>query len=168
MVEGAAQVDPTTNRRYIVSSRALLVHFRDIPLDRITPEGVEGFKTRRTTQKGKRTGRLLRPATVNRELACLKAMFNFAIKGDIVLKNPVARVRFLPEDNEQMRVLTFTEQQQYLAAAPPALHDIAVLMLEPACVPTRSTESKRTVFTWRAGTCSIPSARQKRLAGRFL
>ena len=147
MVEGAAQVDPTTNRRYIVSSRALLVHFRDIPLDRITPEGVEGFKTQRTAQKGKRTGRLLRPATVNRELACLKAMFNFAIKGDIVLKNPVARVRSLPEDNEQMRVLTFTEQQQYLAAAPPALHDIAVLMLEPACVPTRSTESKRTVFT---------------------
>jgi integrase len=133
----------TRSKPLPVTQRPRLPHYRsppitggwDIPLDRITPEGVEGFKTQRTAQKGKATGRLLRPGTVNRELACLKAMFNFAIKGDLVLKNPVARVRFLPEHNEQMRVLTFTEQQQYLAAAPPALHDIAVLMLETGMRP---------------------------------
>ena len=60
-----------------------------------------------------------------------------------------------------MRVLTFTEQQQYLAAAPPALHDIAMLMLEPPCVPTRSTESKRDSVHLEGGYVFNPVGKTK-------
>jgi hypothetical protein len=102
---------PATSRRYRVSSAALLSHFGDQPIDRITPDDVERFKAARAmeykTVKGKekgtrkRTGQRIMPATVNRELACLKALFNHAVKSDLAVRNPVSRVAFLTEQNER-------------------------------------------------------------------
>jgi integrase len=125
--------------RYKTSSVALLKHFRDMQLDKITPEEVERFKTTRAFEyktvrgNGKRvkTDKRIRPATVNRELACLKALFHYAIKADVLAKNPVSKVKMLAEDNLQTRVLTFTEQQKYLAKAT----DVATLMLETGMRP---------------------------------
>ena len=87
--------------------------------------------------EGKRikTSKRLRPATVNRELACLKALFNFVIKADVLAKNPVGRVKFLAENNQQTRVLTYTEQQSYLSNATPVLRDVATLILETGMRP---------------------------------
>jgi integrase len=143
--EGEHAAKPATHRRYQVSSIALLRHFGDQPLDRITPEDVERFKASRAmehkTVKGKekdtrkRTARRIRPATVNRELACLKALFNHAIKSDLAVRNPVSRVGFLAEQNEQTRVLSFDEQEKYLAKATPLLRDVATLMLETGMRP---------------------------------
>jgi integrase len=132
-----------TYTRYKTSSVALLKHFRDSALDKITPEEVERFKTTRAKEhktvrgEGKRvkTSRRLRPATVNREMACLKALFNFAIKADVLAKNPVSRVKFLAENNQQTRVLNYTEQQSYLSNATPVLHDVASLILETGMRP---------------------------------
>jgi hypothetical protein len=92
------QAHPRTYQRYHTSSLALLRHFAKIPLDKIVPEDVEGFKAARAgdykTARSKtgrvKTRRGIKPATVNRELACLKAVFNFWIKADRVVKNPVA------------------------------------------------------------------------------
>lgn len=136
---------PATHRRYQVSSAALLSHFGDQPLDRITPADVERFKAARAmehkTVKGKekgirkKTGQRIMPATVNRELACLKALFNHAVKSDLAVRNPVSRVAFLAEQNEQTRVLTFDEQARYLAVATPMLRDVATLMLETGMRP---------------------------------
>lgn len=136
---------PATHRRYRVSSAALLSHFADQPLDRITAEDVERFKAARAveykTVKGKEKGERrqtkshIKPATVNRELACLKALFNHAIKSDLAVRNPVSRVAFLVEQNEQTRVLSFDEQEKYLAKATPLLRDVATLMLETGMRP---------------------------------
>jgi integrase len=126
---------PNTHKRYVISSQPLKRHFRNVRLNHITVEMVERYKTVRASQKGIRTGRKLRPATVNRELACLKAMFNHAMKDDLVAKNPVSRVKFLPEENEQMRVLTVEEQRLYLLAASQPLQDIAALILETGMRP---------------------------------
>jgi len=41
----------------------------------------------------------------------------------------------LPEDNEQMRVLTFEEQRRYLEVANQPLRDIAIIMLETGMRP---------------------------------
>jgi integrase len=118
----------------------------DKPLDKITPEEVERYKTSRSaeykTVRGKDKKRVetkhrLRPATVNRELACLRAMFNHAIKGDVTLRNPISKTaaKVLREDNEQTRVLTYDEQGKYLAKATPMLWDVATLMLETGMRP---------------------------------
>jgi hypothetical protein len=52
---------------------------------------------------------------VNRELACPKALFNHVLKTDVALPNPVSRVKFFEEHNEQTRVLSYAEQETYLA-----------------------------------------------------
>ena len=96
---------------------------------------MEEYKTRRGRQNGKRTGRRLKPATVNRELACLKAMFNHSLKNRHDFRNPVPDVDFLPENNIQDRILTFEEQRRYLAAAGPTFRDIAGLILETGMRP---------------------------------
>ena len=44
--------------------------------------------------------------------------------------SPLPRVRFLPENNVHMRVLTEDEEQRYLASASKLLHDFATVMLE--------------------------------------
>jgi integrase len=97
------------------------------------------YKTVKGKEKGSRKKTELRimPATVNRELACLRAMFNHSIKADPLLKNPVCKngVKAFHEDNEQTRVLSFDEQTRYLAAASQMLRDIATLMLETGMRP---------------------------------
>ena len=93
------------------------------------------FKAAHSLAKGQHINRRIKPATMNRELACLKALFNHAIKTDLPVRNPVSRVAFLPEQNEQTRVLSFDEQARYLAAATPMLRDVATLMLETGMRP---------------------------------
>jgi integrase len=140
------QMAPSTAERYRYSSFALLNFFGDKPLNKITPEEVERYKTSRAgefkTVRGKdkkrvQTKQRLRPATVNRELACLRAMFNHTIKGDVLLRNPISKTaaKVLREDNEQTRVLTYDEQGKYLAKASPMLFDVATLMLETGMRP---------------------------------
>jgi len=126
---------PRTHLRYKTSSKALLKYFGNPRLDALNPEEVERFKILRSGETGIRSKRPLRPATVNRELACGKAMFNFARKAHRSLLNPFAGLRMLPEDNEQMRVLSYEEQQKYLAEASQPLRDIAILMLETGMRP---------------------------------
>jgi site-specific recombinase XerD len=115
------QAHPATCRRYVTSSVALLRHFKDMSLDKITPDEVERFKTARLSQCGtvrgkdkrKTTTKKIQPATVNRELACLRAMFNHAIKADVPLRNPIGKTaaKALREDNEQTRVLTCDDRR---------------------------------------------------------
>jgi integrase len=134
---------PATCRRYVTSSKALLRNFGNTSLDRISSDDVEKFKTWRARQKkaaqGKKSKRAakvtkqLRPATVNRELACLKHLFKR--NDSLVLKNPVKGVKSLDEDNEQTRVLSSDEEKLYLLAASQPLQDIATLMLETGCRP---------------------------------
>jgi integrase len=124
---------------------ALLRFFGYTPLDKITPEEVERFKTTRAgefkTVRGKEKGvrvktkKRVRPATVNREMACLKALFNFAIKADVIVRNPVSRVKFLAENNQQTRVLSPIEEREYFANASPLLRDVARLILETGMRP---------------------------------
>ena len=132
-VEHAATLN--TQKRYVTSSKPLLAHFQKTPLDRISAQDVEAYKARRAAAKGIRTGRKLRPATVNRELACLRAMFNHAIKAHPDLRNPVSRVKFLAEDNQKERTLTFAEQRLYLACATDTLADVAGIILETGMRP---------------------------------
>jgi integrase len=126
---------PRTHQRYVTSSIALLRYFKNQPLDAITAEDVENYKAERALTRSQKTRRRLRPATTNRELACAKAVFNFAIKSGLPLQNPFSKIKFLDEQNEQTRVLTYTEQQKYLAEASQPLQDVAVLMLETGMRP---------------------------------
>ncbi|HUA97196.1 MAG TPA: site-specific integrase [Terracidiphilus sp.] len=147
--EGEHADKPATFRRHQISSVALLKYFRDKSLDEIEAGDVEKFKTMRlgqfTTARAKEgrktTKKRIRPATVNRELALVRAIFNHVAKDGVILKNPVGpkndktKAHMLNEQNEQTRVLSYDEEARYLAAATPLLRDVATIILETGMRP---------------------------------
>ena len=87
--------------------KKLLTHFKGKYLTQITTYLVEQYKAERIQK--------VKPATVNREVACLKAIFNKAIlwkkfKGE----NPVSKVKLFREDNTRVRFLTKEEISELL------------------------------------------------------
>ena len=128
---------PATYERYRTSTKSLLafLRFKNTAIDEITPGMIEEFKAWRARQKGQRTKRPIKPATVNRELACLKAVFFHAIKNRHGFGNPVSEVAFLREDSEQTRVISFDEQRRYVAGASETLQDVAGMILETGMRP---------------------------------
>jgi hypothetical protein len=90
----------------------------------ITPAMVSQYQAHRQASLS-RFGRPVKPSTINRELAILRAMFNVAQRGVLVLKggspehNPVAsRLAFAKEHNERDVVLSPEELDRLLAMAP--------------------------------------------------
>lgn len=166
---------PNTHKRYETSSKALLRYFGDTPLDQIAPDDVEKFKTWRIKQKKSprkrkvpkvattsKAATTLMPATVNRELACLKILFNFYIKSDVLMRsNPVSRVKFFAEHNEHTRVLSQDEERLYLMAASQPLQDVATLMLETGARPEEVCRLRREDVNLDQGYLSIPFGKTK-------
>jgi integrase len=98
-------------------------------LTEIVLADIEQYKTLRQTNTDSH-GRHPKPATINRELACLKAMFNVARKGLLHLprgvpnENPVSSVKFFDEHNIRDRVLTAEAFHRRLDASPDYLKPI--------------------------------------------
>ena len=72
-------------------------------LRQILPADIERYVATRVKQ--------VKPATVNRELAFLKRVFNVAIADNKAETNPVRRVKFFRENNQRVRFLTSDEEQ---------------------------------------------------------
>jgi len=96
--------------------------FGSVNLDAITAERVEAFQESRRQE--------VAPATVNRECALLKHMFNMADRWDMYQgRNPVRLVKFLEEDNLQFQTLSQEEERALLACCPSYLQDMIVFAL---------------------------------------
>ncbi|MBI4459915.1 MAG: phage integrase SAM-like domain-containing protein, partial [Acidobacteria bacterium] len=104
---------PSTYARYMRSVKALAELFGDKRLEMIDAGWVERYKVHRSLQRRKnaRDGRLVSPAAVNRDLAVLRILFNFAIRLGKVNHNPVREIKFLKEPSRFLRVLTPEEEQ---------------------------------------------------------
>jgi integrase len=88
-----------------------------VNLEAITPLRVEDFQQHRIRE--------VSPATVNRECALLKHMFNMAERwGMHQGTNPVRLVKFLPEDNLQFQTVSEEEEQRLLEASAPYLREL--------------------------------------------
>jgi integrase len=72
------------------------------PLRQVVAGDVQRYVARRLTE--------VRPATVNREVAFLKRVFNVAIEDGLADTNPVRKVRLLREDNTRVRYLADDEE----------------------------------------------------------
>jgi len=80
--------------------------------------------------QGKRLIEGLKPATINRELAVLKHLFNVAKQrqkffGD----NPVSKVNFLQENNQIERILSIEEEKRLMNSSPSHISPIIVTAL---------------------------------------
>jgi hypothetical protein len=89
----------------------------------ITPDVVERHQASRMARRKTRCGPP-RPATINRQLGCLKTMFNLAGKdmfhlpGGVPAQNRIQAVKFLAEKNVRYR-LSSVEEIQRLWDSPP-------------------------------------------------
>ena len=98
---------PESYRRDITSTRALLSYFKGKCLADIHPFLIEKYKKKRLEK--------VKPATVNRELACLKNMFNKAKKWNCAKENPVKDVEFFKEEPLDVTILTPKKEIEFLA-----------------------------------------------------
>jgi integrase len=121
------QAHPRTHLRYTVSRKPLVGFFGKLPLDAISTGHVERFKLARSED--------VSPAGVNRDLAALRYVMNFAIRQNRIIRNPVHGIRFFDEGPGMMRVVSHEEQKSYLAEASPMLRDVATLMLDTGMRP---------------------------------
>jgi integrase len=130
------ELRPNGYRTYAVCLRNLLSVFRTKRLDEITPAMIQEFKEARL-----RVGRS--GATVNRDLATLRRIFSIALKLDVVQATPFAarRVGFCKESSRE-RVLTFTEELNYLTKATQPLRDVATLIVETGLRPGETCSAR--------------------------
>jgi integrase len=94
-------------------------------LRHVTPSLISQYQSKRMSEKSYR-GETTKPATVNREIACLRTMFNKAIRDGKLEKNPTMGVKFLRENNERERVLSSEEWGRYKTKCPTWYLPIAV------------------------------------------
>jgi integrase len=97
-------------KRDRVIIKQLVINFGDMLLRDIAPAQVEAYRRKRLAT--------IKPASANREISCLRSIFNRAIKNDKAEKNPCAGIRMLKENNNRDRVLTDDEFARLLAASP--------------------------------------------------
>jgi integrase len=128
---------PSTHERYMRSVKILVHHFGQRRLDVISSADAERFKILRSREGRKyaKDRRTVTPAAVNRDLVVLRILFNLAIRFQKAKVNPVTGVKLLAENNLQMRVVSFEEEQAYLAAASQPLRDVAIIILETGMRP---------------------------------
>jgi integrase len=118
---------PNTHERYQTSAKPLISFFGKLTLDAIKSRHVERFKLFRCGE--------ISAAGTNRDLAALRLMFNFANRLELVSRNPVKGVKFLPEGPGAMRAISHDEERRYMAAANPLLRDVATLIVETGMRP---------------------------------
>ncbi len=109
-----SQDNKRSHRRDRTLVRSLVRFFGGRCLRDITPWHVERYKHERLRATVR--GKPITPATVNRELSCLRRIFNLAIHWGSAETNPAARFKRLQEPNDEGRVLTAEEIDRLVAA----------------------------------------------------
>jgi integrase len=100
----------------------LSVSFGNMLLTDIGPLPIERYKLERL--------RAAAPATVNREIALLKHLFNMADQWGVYRgRNPVKGVKFLSEDSLRFRSLTEEEEARLLQCCSPYLQDLVTFAI---------------------------------------
>lgn len=117
---------PSTYRSQQSRGRRLRAAFGPLKLSQMTPFRIEGYKHERKSQGCK-------PATMNRELALLRHLFNRAIDWGYARNNPLEKVRFFRENNERVRFLTDEEKSRYLRACNPHFRILVTAARHTGC-----------------------------------
>lgn len=105
-----------------VNLKNLKRHLSSKHLFDICPSEIEKYKLIRIEEG-------MSKATVNRELACLKSLFNRAIEDRKVEENPVCKVKFFREENKRLVFLEEDEIHKFLDACPNYLEPIVVIAI---------------------------------------
>ncbi len=117
----ASKAWSTYKRRDKVSVEHLKTAFEGKYLFEITPRMVDEYKAKRLGD--------VAPATVNREVACLKHMYTKAVEWNFATANPVRAVKLLKEPPGRLRYLSPEEANRLLEACAGYLKSIIITAL---------------------------------------
>jgi integrase len=114
------------NKRSWMSDETSLGHLKEFfkgkHLSAITPDLIEKYKLKRAADG-------VSPATVNRELACLKTLFVKAVEWEKADADRARKVKKLCEPKPRERILTVEEMKRLLDAASPDLRPVLIIAL---------------------------------------
>jgi len=113
----------TSFKRYMVNIANLTPHVEGKSLSQISPKMIEHFKSSRIDKNE------VAPSTVNRDLACLKRIYNLAIRWGFAENNPVNKVDFFKENSGRLKYLATEEISLLLSVCPPYLRDIVEFVI---------------------------------------
>jgi len=155
------------------SIRTLTAYFGGKRLPEITPASIEHYRAWRRATVSRR-GKPVMPATINRELACLKRMFNVARKGLTVLKggvpvaNQMAMVSLEREHNERDRVLSAEEFHRVYEAAAPWLQPMVLVAYHTGMRAGEIRALRWEQVDLKTGTIHLRASDTKTDAGRLI
>jgi len=125
-------------------------------LEDVTPADLERVKTERLET--------VSAATVNRELAFLKHVYNVAIRDGETERNPFARIKLLREPSGRVRYLTEEEEPRLLEALATSEDRQRVLvLLHTGLRKSEFLGLRRRDVDFKAGVLTIP--RSKTVSG---
>jgi len=105
-------VKKASHRSYRSYIKNLVPFFGGYTLAEITPKRIVAYKAKRYSDD-------VAPATINRELAVMKAAYNLAIREwEWCRDNPVSRVSMEKENNRRDRWMTGEEEVRLMQASP--------------------------------------------------
>ena len=114
----------TPKAHHINSLKNLLPFFADMQLSRISKSQAAEFRRRRHEQKK------LTETTVNRDLEVLRHILFWAVDEQLILANPLARMRMERERRRKRPVMSVHEEEALLKVASPHLKRIIICALD--------------------------------------
>jgi len=115
-----------SQKRSWVRDRSAIKHFNEFfkgkVLSMITPELIERYKAARKDAGAN-------PATINRELACLKTIFNVAILWGKLDSSPAKQIRRFPVNNIREKILGDEDMRRLVEAAEPRIKPVLIIAL---------------------------------------
>ena len=111
-----------SHKRDALSARTLCAFFKNQSFTNISPANIEDYIISRRKEG-------VSNATINRELACMKTMYNQAIKWGEAKRNPVIHVKFLEEPPGRTKCLCEEDCQCLIACSADHLRPIIITAL---------------------------------------
>ena len=112
--------------RDVLSMKTLSTFFSGKHISGITVNQVEAYRQKRLSEDSYRKHKT-RPATINREMSCLRYMLNLAEQEGKIESVPFKGIKALKEHNVRERVLSHEEYERLIACCPP--HTARIVMM---------------------------------------
>ncbi|MFC2168349.1 tyrosine-type recombinase/integrase [Acidobacteriota bacterium] len=128
-IEKYSKVHKNSWKTDVLHIKSLSKHFQGKTLAEISADEIESYKAMRLKVVSKVTKGNITPSTINRELTCLKTIFNKAIDWGRMDKSPARKIKMLEELTKKDRILSKREADRLCYYSDPLVRSLIILAL---------------------------------------